>query len=309
MTDLHKNLCLDPLVTTVNVIGDSYTFLITREAFFGASRFEDFATGLRISRARLAERLKHLVAAGIFEKRLYSKTSKRYEYRFTQKGLSLYQIAIPLLEWGDTWRPRKNGVVLHHKLCGNPVIQKTICCACTEEVKYEDILWPSSPVLISSEKRSSNVRGWRKTSLMTDVSDRHDSAAQTLNAVGDRWSILVMYLALHGNFRFKDALSGLGVADNILSNRLKHLVEQKLLVRRTEHNQQIYVPTKSGIALLPVMLAQRMWASKWQSHEGGQCPGPHHATCTTSLTTKCVCIHCEHPIHPSDVNVHVAEKF
>lgn len=303
----------DPLVTTVNLIGDSYTFLIIREAFFGASRFEDFAGGLNISRARLTERLKHLITLGIFEKRAYTQTSGRYRYCLTKKGLSLYQIALALHEWGDKWRPQQKQNTLYHRQCGFPIAQKTICLSCDEQVQYEDIIWPSLPFLKSSGSDANNVKGWRKTGPLTHVYKRDGVTAKTLEAIGDRWSILIMYLALHGSFRFKDAKNSLGVSDNILSKRLKHLIQQNLLTRETKSGKQLYLPTRAGKALLPAVLAQRMWARKWEScpdnsHTEYQWTELRHACCGKALITKCVCMTCEEVIFPGEVELRGGEQ-
>lgn len=298
---------MDPLVTTVNMIGDSYTFLITREAFFGATRFEDFAARLNISRARLSERLKHLVTLGVFEKKIYAPSSGRSGYALTKKGLSLYQIALTMLAWGDEWRPQQNCTILHHRLCGAPLAQKTICCSCEQEVSYKDVIWPQAPLLKPPTTGSNNVKGWRKTGVLTNVSGRISSTAQTLEAVGDRWSILIMYLALHGPFRFNHARDSLGVADNILSKRLQHLMGQKLLKREAKSGKQIYVATRSGIALLPVVLTQRMWADEWESRTKNQWSELRHSTCGNILKTKCICTTCKHSIFPGDVEIRKAQ--
>ena len=299
----------DPLVTTVNLIGDSYTFLIIREAFFGASRFEDFASGLNISRARLTERLKHLVTLGIFEKRAYTQTSGRYKYCLSKKGLSLYQIALALHEWGNKWRPQRRQNALYHRPCRAAIAQKTVCLACNENVRYADIIWPSPTFLKASGRETINVKGWRKTGTLTHVYQRDGAAAKTFEAVGDRWSILIMYLALHGSFRFRDAKNRLGVSDNILSKRLKHLIHQQLLKQELESDKQIYVPTHAGLALLPAVLAQRMWAIEWETPTKNQWIELHHTSCGQALRTKCVCKVCEQTIYPGEVDSQGAEHL
>ncbi len=303
----------DPLVTTVNMIGDSYTFLIIREAFFGAARFEAFAAGLHISRARLSERLKHLVRLGIFEKRACAQASGRYLYGLTIKGLSLFQIALALHEWGEKWRPQHTHNTLCHQMCGTPIAQKTICLSCHEEVRYEDIIWPSSPILMPCARDTNTVRGWRQTGPLSHVYKRDGATAKTLEAIGDRWSMLIMYLSLHGPFRFKEARHSLGVSDNILSKRLKHLIHQNLLIQETALGIQTYAPTHAGMALLPAVLAQRMWARQWErwpdtpdtKHQWTEL---HHTSCGEALETKCVCTACEHVIFPGDVTLREARE-
>jgi DNA-binding HxlR family transcriptional regulator len=74
----------------VGVLSDAWTFLIIREAFFGARRFESFRAALGLPRATLAERLKRLTQQGIFRQHRASQASRRSEYRLTKAGLELY---------------------------------------------------------------------------------------------------------------------------------------------------------------------------------------------------------------------------
>jgi DNA-binding HxlR family transcriptional regulator len=83
--------------------------------------------------------------------------------------------------------------------------------------------------------------------------------ARSVDAVGDWWSLLIVRDAFDGSRRFGEFQRSLGVAKNILSARLKALVEQGIL--RVEptgaHNE--YVLTPKGEALFPVIVALRQW--------------------------------------------------
>lgn len=85
------------------LLGDRWTLLILREAFYGVSRFEDLRADLSAPRAALSERLERLVGEGILERRPYQeeKSRPRHEYRLTAKGRELALVLIALMQWGD----------------------------------------------------------------------------------------------------------------------------------------------------------------------------------------------------------------
>jgi hypothetical protein len=88
---------------SLSVVGDRWTMLILRDAFLGVRRFEDFQHDLGMTRHRLADRLRKLVADGIMQRVEYEARPRRFEYRLTDKGLDLYPVVVSLLKWGDRW--------------------------------------------------------------------------------------------------------------------------------------------------------------------------------------------------------------
>lgn len=87
----------------LDVVGDPWTLLIVRDAFFGFRRFEDFQRRLGVPRNTLTERLNRLTDAGVFEKVPYQERPVRHEYRLTAKGRALQPVVITLMRWGDEW--------------------------------------------------------------------------------------------------------------------------------------------------------------------------------------------------------------
>lgn len=94
------------LAQTLSVIGEHWTLLIIRDAFFGVRRFDDFHRSLGISRNILSVRLKKLVQAGVLEK---SEGPGHPEYRLTEKGLALQPVMVAMTQWGDTYLPNPDG--------------------------------------------------------------------------------------------------------------------------------------------------------------------------------------------------------
>jgi DNA-binding HxlR family transcriptional regulator len=87
----------------LEAVGDWWTLLIVRDAFFGVRRFADFEKDLGIAKNILAARLEHLVQHGIFEKADVGAEGTRYEYRLTGKGEALLPVLTSLREWSDEW--------------------------------------------------------------------------------------------------------------------------------------------------------------------------------------------------------------
>jgi DNA-binding HxlR family transcriptional regulator len=91
-----------------------------------------------------------------------------------------------------------------------------------------------------------------------------------LEAVGERWSFLILRGVFRGLHHFEEFQSTLGIARNILSNRLARLVEHGILEREPDHNDRrrvAYRLTDKGTALLPVLIALRQWGEGWMAGE------------------------------------------
>jgi DNA-binding HxlR family transcriptional regulator len=84
--------------------------------------------------------------------------------------------------------------------------------------------------------------------------------------IGEKWAFLILRGALNGLEHFEQFQAALGIARNILSNRLAKLVEGGILERRpdpADRRKVIYSLTPKGEALLPVVLALRQWGEDW----------------------------------------------
>jgi len=89
-----------------------------------------------------------------------------------------------------------------------------------------------------------------------------------LEVVGERWSFLILRGAFNGLAHFEEFQSTLGIARNILSNRLARMVEHDILERLpdpVDRRKVAYRLTEKGRALLPVLIALRQWGERWVS--------------------------------------------
>ena len=90
--------------------------------------------------------------------------------------------------------------------------------------------------------------------------------ARSVNIMGDRWSLLIVRDAFDGMRRFSDFQRSLGVARNILADRLRKLVDAGILATQPASDgtsYQEYVLTDQGDSLFPVVVALRQWGERY----------------------------------------------
>lgn len=94
------------------------------------------------------------------------------------------------------------------------------------------------------------------------------SLPAALEAMGERWAFLILRAAFNGLKHFEEFQSELGIARNILANRLSRFVDHGMMERQSlpEDRRKIaYQLTDKGFALLPTMVALRQWGERWET--------------------------------------------
>lgn len=132
------------------------------------------------------------------------------------------------------------------------------------------------------------------------------SVARTLEVVGDRWTLLILRDALYGVRRFDDFRRDLGIARNILTDRLNRLVDQGVLERHLyeEHPpRHEYRLTDKGRDLLPVVLAMMRWGDRWSSDVEPPVTLTH-TTCGNVTTPTVCCSECGEPLTLRELRAH-----
>jgi DNA-binding HxlR family transcriptional regulator len=122
----------------MDVLGERWTFLILREAFYGVRRFTDMQRSLGIARNILSARLHTLVSSGILERRRYHEEPERFEYRLTAAGRDLYPAIIAIMRWGDEHLSGDPPVELHHS-CGAVADPVLVCAHCSKPMHPHDV--------------------------------------------------------------------------------------------------------------------------------------------------------------------------
>ena len=100
-TSLQAHHC--SLARTVDIIGDKWSLMILRDAFYGLRSFSAFQSSLGIAKTVLSDRLQTLSDGGILDRVRAREGVERYEYRLTPAGRDLFPIVIALVQWGDRW--------------------------------------------------------------------------------------------------------------------------------------------------------------------------------------------------------------
>jgi DNA-binding HxlR family transcriptional regulator len=110
------------------------------------------------------------------------------------------------------------------------------------------------------------------TATLTSDIDRFKQAALTcpipaaVELIGEKWAFLILRGAFNGLHHFEEFQAGLGIARNILSDRLSKRVAGGILERSADpadKRRVIYSLTPKGEGLLPVVLALRQWGEQW----------------------------------------------
>ncbi len=103
-------------------------------------------------------------------------------------------------------------------------------------------------------------------SSKVDLATFNCSLARTLGLVGDDWSLMIIRDAFLGLTRFGEFHQSLGIAKNILTDRLERLVRGGILLRDGSDARPVYRLTERGRDLLPALVALMQWGDKWLSN-------------------------------------------
>ena len=112
-----------PIARSLEAIGDWWSLLIIREAFFGLSRFNEFQTKLGMAKNILSVRLRALVDHGILKTMPASDGSAYQEYVLTPKGRGVFPILVALRQWSEEFdeRPQEIATILVDRDKSRPV--------------------------------------------------------------------------------------------------------------------------------------------------------------------------------------------
>lgn len=139
---------------------------------------------------------------------------------------------------------------------------------------------------------------------LKSFSDMNCTIAQSLEVVGERWSLLVLRESFLGTRRFEDFRERLGIARNILTDRLERLVAGGILERRQyqERPQRFeYRLTPKGLDLYEVILALKKWGDRWAAGEEGLPLLLRHNGCGEVFDVEATCPHCHERVDARSV--------
>ncbi|MGH3358432.1 MAG: winged helix-turn-helix transcriptional regulator [Nocardioidaceae bacterium] len=129
------------LARALELVGERWTMLILRDAFYGVRRYSDFRSHVRAPRAVLADRLQTLTEAGVLDRRQYQQAPPRHEYVLTEAGERLWPTVFTLMRWGEEFIPLESGVrrVFLHADCDAALDGVGRCTECGELVSPRQV--------------------------------------------------------------------------------------------------------------------------------------------------------------------------
>ena len=294
-----------PVARAFAVVGDRWAGLILRDAFLGVRQFEAFRKRSGAARGTLTSRLKSLVEHDILQRRKYQDSPVRYEYRLTRKGLDLYPYILSVWDWETRWsRETHIPPALHHNTCGQltrPVFQ---CSDCHSAVQMHEVGFKRQAKLGLPE--TVPARFQRRTpgsSISRSGVDR--VFFHVLDIIGDRWTGLVIAALFFGLNRYDEIANALGIATNILSDRLKVLVSAEILEQVQYQDRPVrykYKLSEKGAALYPIALQMHEWAIRWLFKSERPPIILTHLSCGSRLKTELVCSACRQRLDVHNVS-------
>jgi DNA-binding HxlR family transcriptional regulator len=293
---------------SLGLLGDRCTLLTIRDLFLGRHRFEALLEHTGAVRSTLARRLKVLVEQEVVYRSPYQKSPVRYEYRLTPKGLQLYGFALGVWAWEHTWLdddamdlpPR-----LVHRKCKHSFMPVCKCLRCEEAITSRSVFNRPNPDGVVTE--TATIFSKRRSKVdAASHSGADGSLFHATDILGDRWNNLILGGALYGLSRYDDFQRGLGIATNILADRLRFLVDAGLFRRvayQAAPKRYRYKLTPKGEDYLPVAMALHQWSERWLTDgQGGNVILSHHCHDSPILFFYC-CSVCGEVLDPHEVEI------
>ena len=288
---------------TLDIVSDAWSFLIIREAFFGTQNFDAFHSALGIPRATLSDRLNKLTKLNIFRK-ISAPGLRRKEYHLTKMGFDLYPCFIALMQFGDRWLAGQKPppLTLIHTNCNSESHPIVSCSHCGVRLEARDVEYRDGPG--AGRSVSSSRRNTRRSSDGKQfLPGRPSSVSRALAIIGDKWSFMVAREAFFGHRRYDEIQAELGIAPNILTDRLSRLVAAGIFRRRLYQRspeRYEYILTGMGHDLYGPFISMIRWGDRWLSN--GKPPLLlRHLACGHDFHAVVACNCCSRPIVASDM--------
>ncbi len=288
----------------LNILGDRWTLMILYLAFRRARRFEEFQSQIGLARSLLIDRLRRLQKAGVFEKVRYQERPVREEYHLTEMGRDLYSLALTIIRWEKRWfyNPANPAHRLVHS-CGHEFTPEFRCGHCGELASPRDVYVEDGPG--AGFEPSPPPRAQRRSIVPAGGLNQGDPMLdRAFQVLGDRWTSHVIASAFMGRRRFNDFQTALGIAPNILSDRLSRLVELGVLRRELYQERPErweYRLTDEGRDLYPLIAELNRWGDRWLAGDAGPPLITHHRPCGHVLEPQVTCDQCHRPVEAHDV--------
>lgn len=145
--------------------------------------------------------------------------------------------------------------------------------------------------------------GTESGSPPADTEENACSIAATLGVIGDRWTLLILRDVFRGVRRFGKLHEDLGIARNLLADRLSKLVDSGVLERVPYQNRPVryeYKLTVKGADLSTSLIALMGWGDRWYAADGAPTILVHQP-CGTPIEQAVHCPSCDEPVNPAKI--------
>jgi len=290
----------------LDVLGDRWTLMILFLAFSRERRFEAFQKRTGMARSLLTNRLTRLVDTGVLRRERYSARPPRDEYRLTPMGLDLFGASLMIIRWEKRWFPDPQAPVhrLRHR-CGHIFTPELRCDACGVEVIAREVSAVDGPGVGLEPPQPPRAQR-RSIVVREDVESSRRMLERALEVLGDRWTAQTIASAFTGIRRFGAFQAELGVAPNILSERLGRLVELGILdrIRYQEKPERFeYRLTAEGRDLFPLIVELIRWGDRWLAGDAGPPQILTHTPCGSLLVPRITCDHCHEVVTATSTSI------
>jgi DNA-binding HxlR family transcriptional regulator len=135
-----------PIARSLGKVGEWWSILILRDAFYGLTRFDEFEKSLKIAPNMLTRRLAGLVQSGLMEKRQYSTRPPRYEYILTKEGRAFKPVLLAFIAWGNEHlAPEGASLLVVSRETGKPADQVLVDANSGLAINDEDYMFAPGP--------------------------------------------------------------------------------------------------------------------------------------------------------------------
>ena len=151
-----------PIARSLDRVGEWWSILILRDAFYGLTRFDEFQKNLGVAPNILTRRLNALVAAGLLERRPYQLRPPRHEYVLTARGRDFHPVLLALLAWGNRhFAPEGASVQIARADTGAPVEPVVVDRATGQRIAGPEYVVAPGPGADEAVRRRLAERGAR----------------------------------------------------------------------------------------------------------------------------------------------------
>jgi DNA-binding HxlR family transcriptional regulator len=294
---------MDSILRTADAVGDAWSWLVLREAVLhDVTRFAEFHARLGMPRSTLSARLTQLTAAGLLAQH---RRPQGPEYHLTDSGQDFLGCLLVAMRWGDQWyfrpdtRPQKGT----HSDCGSPLEAVLRCAVCRQVLRARDVLTSARPAVPDASTSDVKRQKRRRPSLELLERQGPSSVARTLAVTGEWWSALIIRECFFGIRRFDEFQRRLDIAPNILSQRLRRLVQLGVVAKVADDSWAVrheYRLTEKGMDLYHVPLAILTWGRRWLGAAESD-TRLTHTPCGSDVRAVLSCGSCAQPIWRSNV--------